>query len=115
MASPVWCLILTVISMQRGQPPALPPDPAPSAHPGRQAPAEQPDPIERPTAKPSQRWSVQALVQRMGTGKAAGTLIVEKSPKMYAATKDDALLKQQDFINSYLHPQVAEHSRRRHA
>ena len=83
----------------------------PLASPGRQAPEEQPDPVERPTAVPTQRWFVQALVQRMGTGKAAGRLIVERSSKMYVATKDDALLKQQDFINRYLHQLVVEHFR----
>ena len=42
----------------------------------------------------------------MGTGKAAGSMITEKSPKIFAATYEDALLKQQNFINNYLHPQA---------
>ena len=43
-------------------------------------------------------------MSRMGTGKAAGSVITEKSPKIFAATQEDALLKQQNFVNNYLHP-----------
>ena len=100
-----WLLVLIVIVMS-----APPPTPAssasPSAHPDRRAFPEQPAPVERPSAKPSQRWAVQADVQRRGTGKAVGTWIIERSPKMYAATEDAAVLKQQEYINDYLHPKV---------
>ena len=45
-------------------------------------------------------------MSRMGTGKAVGSVITEKSPKIFAATQEDALLKQQNFINNFLHPQA---------
>ena len=67
---------------------------------------EQPAPVERPSAKPSQRWAVQAEVQRRGTGNAKGSWINERSPKMYAPSMEAAVLKQQEFINDYLHPKV---------
>lgn len=43
----------------------------------------------------------------MGTGKANGSKIVEKSPRMFAATEEQAILKQQQFIDEYLHPKVS--------
>ena len=92
--------------MRSANPPPAPSASAPSAFPGRSAAAEQPAPVSNPKGKASQRWYVQALVSRMGTGKAAGSIITEKSPKMFAATHEDALLKQQNFINNYLHPQA---------
>ena len=79
--------------------------PAPSAHPGRSAPSQQPAPVYVAKGTANTKWYVQALVSRMGTGKAAGTQIDEKSPKMFAATEEEALLKQQRFINDYIHPQ----------
>ena len=78
--------------------------PPPSAHPDRRAPSEQPAPVERPTASAGARWIVQADVERRGTGKAKGTWIKERSAKMYAATEEAATLKQQEYINDYLHP-----------
>ena len=100
-----WLLIFIALIMS-APPPTPAPSPSPSAHPDRRAPPEQPAPVERPSAKPSQRWAVQADVQRRGTGKAVGTWIIERSQKMYAATEDAAVMKQQQFINEYLHPKV---------
>ena len=97
--------LVAFIVVMSGLPPAPAPVPAPpSAHPGRSAPAEQPAPVHNPKDRPNKQWYVQAIVSRMGTGKAAGHQISEKSPKIFARTREEAVLKQQEFIQDYLHP-----------
>jgi hypothetical protein len=104
-----WCwprLVVLLLAIMSAPPPTPAPSPSPSAHPDRRAPAKQPVPVERPTASAGSRWAVQADVERRGTGKAKGTWIVERSPKIYAPTEEAAVLKQQEWINDYLHPKV---------
>lgn len=59
--------------------------------------------MHNPSGRPNSKWRVQALVCRKGTGKAVNTTIHEKSPRIYAATADLALIEQQKFINEYIH------------
>ena len=99
--------VVLFAAVMSAPPPTPAPSASPSAHPDRRAPAEQPAPVERPTASAGSRWAVQADVERRGTGKANGTWIVERSPKMYAPTEEAAVLKQQEWINDYLHPKVS--------
>jgi hypothetical protein len=99
-------LVVFLAAVMSALPPTPAPSPSPSAHPDRRAPADQPAPILRLTASAGSRWAVQADVERRGTGKAKGTWIVERSEKMYAATKEAAALKQLEYINDYLHPKV---------
>ena len=100
--------LVVLLAAVMSAPPATPaPSPPPSAHPDRRAPAEQPTPVLRPTASAGSRWAVQADVERRGTGKAKGTWIKERIPKIYAATEEEAVLKQQEWINDYLHPKVS--------
>ena len=78
------------------------PDAAANDHrPARWAALEQPAPKQS-----GARWHVQALVVRMGTGKNANNEVREVSPKLWAATKEAALEKQQQFIADYLNPKA---------
>jgi hypothetical protein len=103
MAARLVVLLGVVMS---APPPTPAPFAAPSAAPGRSAPVAQPAPVPNPKGTASKQWYVQAVVTRMGTGKATGTVITEKSPKMFAPTEEAAVIKQQEFINEYLHPKV---------
>ena len=103
-------MFVTFLVVMSGLPPAPGPVQAPpSAHPSRSAPAEQPAPVHNPKDRPNKQWYVHAVVFRMGTGKASGSQIAERSPKLFARTEEEALLKQQQFINDYLHPKVSVH------
>ena len=98
----VVCLL--VMPPRKADAPPHPPVPPPSMHPERWAPEQQPAPVPNPKGGLNSKWYVQALVCRKGTGKAANTTIQEKSPRIYAATADLAMMEQQKFINEYLHP-----------
>ena len=98
----VVCLL--VMPPRKADAPPHPPVPPPSMHPERWAPEQQPAPVPNPKGGLNSKWYVQALVCRKGTGMAANTTIQEKSPRIYAATADLAMMEQQKFINEYLHP-----------
>ena len=103
-------VLVAFIVVMSGLPPApAPVPPPPSAHPGRTAPAQQPAPIANPKGSASKQWYVYAITARMGTGKAAGHQITEKR-QIFARTPEEAVLKQQEFINDYLHPKVRARS-----
>ena len=60
---------------------------------------------EQPEPKPlGKRWYIQARVARLGTAKGSNSKIEEISPRMYAASREEALAKQQAFIAEYLNP-----------
>ena len=97
----LFCLLF--MPPRKAAAPPDPPEAAPSPHPARWAPEQQPAPVHNPSGRPNSKWRVQALVCRKGTGKAVNTTIHEKSPRIYAATADLALIEQQKFINEYIH------------
>jgi hypothetical protein len=96
-------LLISLINMSSPPTPAAPP--APSAAPNRWAAEQQPLPVANPKGSRTQQWYVKAIVGRWGTGNNSGYRIQEKTRNMYAETYDLALIEQQNFINSYLHPQ----------
>uniref|UniRef100_A0A7S0L3C4 Uncharacterized protein n=1 Tax=Coccolithus braarudii TaxID=221442 RepID=A0A7S0L3C4_9EUKA len=86
--------------------PPQPRIPSPSAAPGRWAPETQPEPVHYPNRARTQQWGVKAHVGKQGTGNAArqGKKATRQewfSGWLYAATRDEVLLKQQECINNH--------------
>lgn len=73
-------------------------------HFGRWADPEQPPVIYYPHGSQDNRFYCVALVGKMGTGKAAGTRVRERSPKIFGATEEVALKLREQFIHDYLQP-----------
>ena len=102
-------IVLDAIIMNE---PPTPAQAASSADPGRWAPAIQPEPVEYPNRSRTQRWGIKALVGQEGTGNAAragqkATRQEWPSKWMYAATRDEVLLLQQQYIHDHLHPKAS--------
>jgi len=71
----------------------------------RRAVGEQPNPTERPSKRPDQRWYCKALVEHEGTGKAkAGTWYSGPRQEFTGPTRDDVVRQREAWINEYLHP-----------
>ena len=103
-------VLAVLVATTMNEPPA-PPQPTPSAAPGRWAPEVQPEPVEYPNASRTKRWGIKAAVGQEGTGNAAragqkATRQEWHSKWMYAATRDEVLLLQQQYINDHLHPKA---------
>lgn len=75
-----------------------------SVRPARWASEDQPAVVANPKGSQRQQFYAQALVGRCGSGKAAGTLITEKSPKIFGETQEEVQRKREEFIREYLQP-----------
>ena len=81
-------------------------DTAAASHPrhlGRRAAETQPDPVERPSRKPIQRWYCKASVEQEGTGKASGRWSA-KYQDFTGPTAANVILQRDEWIHAFLHP-----------
>ena len=78
------------------EPPPYPP------HPGRRIAEEQPDPVERPSRPPHQRWYCKALAEQERSGKATGWN--QKRPEFVGRSREDVLQQREAWLQAFTHP-----------
>lgn len=78
--------------------------PTPSLNSKRWAEQEQPPVIANRRGSSKNQFYCVALVGRLGCGKAASTRVIERSPKIFGATEEEALQRREEFIQEYLNP-----------